>query len=51
MAKAKQQQTLGEIDRKLVLLQIKKKSLESGKELRELKKERAKQVRSKSNGK
>lgn len=44
-------QTLKELDKKMVLLKIKKKSLDTQKELRALKKERAKEVRSNNNGK
>ena len=49
---AKQQtQTLGEVNKKMVLLQIKKRTPDRKKELRALKKERAQQVRSQNNGK
>lgn len=49
--KAKSTQTLGEVNKKMVLLQIKKKTPAGKQELRALKKERAEQVRSKNNGK
>lgn len=50
MAK-QQKQTLGEVDKKMVLLQIKKRTPDGKKELRVLKKERAQLVRSKKDGK
>lgn len=42
---------LKDLDKKMVLLKIKKKSLDTLKEIKSLKKERAKEVRSQSNGK